>query len=71
MSNVTTLHPETKSLPSDELLTVNALAAELKRTPNTVRRYISNNKLPPFDQDLSQQQRGWKRSTLVQAGIIA
>lgn len=36
---------------------------------DTVRRMIKDGKLPSFDVKLSQKTCGWRRSTLVAAGV--
>ncbi|SAI72960.1 Uncharacterised protein [Bordetella ansorpii] len=36
---------------------------------NTVRRWILEGKLPPPDVDLSRKTKGWRLSTLLNAGI--
>ena len=35
----------------------------------TMRRWMRDGKLPPPDVDLSMRTRGWRRSTLIAAGI--
>jgi hypothetical protein len=41
----------------------------LKVSSDTVRKYIRDRKLPPYDVALSRKTSGWKRSTLVAAGV--
>jgi hypothetical protein len=41
----------------------------LKVSSDTVRKYIKSGKLPSYDVALSRKTSGWKRSTLVAAGV--
>lgn len=45
------------------------LATLLKVSSETIRRYIKEEKLPQPDVDLSIRVKGWRRSTLIEAGI--
>jgi predicted DNA-binding transcriptional regulator AlpA len=36
---------------------------------DTVRRAIKEKRLPPYDVELSRKTAGWKRSTLLAAGV--
>jgi hypothetical protein len=41
----------------------------LNVSSDTVRKYIKSGKLPSYDVALSRKTSGWKRSTLVAAGV--
>jgi len=43
--------------------------ASFQVTQETVRAWIKAKKLPPYDVVLSRKTKGWKRSTLIAAGM--
>lgn len=45
------------------------LQRKMRVSSNTVRRWMIDGKLPPPDVDLSRRTRGWRLSTLREAGI--
>lgn len=45
------------------------LQRRLDVSSETMRRWLKTGKLPPLDFDLSFKTQGWKRSTLLAAGI--
>lgn len=45
------------------------LQARMGVSSNTIRRWMQAGKLPPPDVDLSRRTRGWRLSTLREAGI--
>ena len=46
------------------------LETSLNVTSSTVRRWLKAGKLPPPDIDISRRTRGWRLSTLHNAGIL-
>lgn len=55
--------------PIDRVLWRSDLRAALGCSPDTLRRYIRDKKLPAPDVHLSQRTMGWKLSTLRAAGM--
>lgn len=55
--------------PIDPVIWRADLAKRLNRSSETLRQWIKAGKLPKPDVDLSQKTRGWKLSTLREAGI--
>jgi hypothetical protein len=53
----------------DTIIKPSDLRGTLKVCSETMRRWIKDGKLPPYDVRLSQKTCGWRRSTLVAAGI--
>lgn len=53
----------------DKIIWRRDLPALFKKSDETIRRWISEGKLPQPDVALSQQSRGWKLRTLHEAGI--
>lgn len=45
------------------------LQKKLNKSPETIRRWMQDGKLPPPDVNLSVRSRGWMLSTLRAAGI--
>lgn len=63
--------PETMAtaIEIDRILWRCDLRAALACSPDTLRRFIRDKKLPAPDVNLSQRTMGWKASTLRAAGI--
>jgi hypothetical protein len=53
----------------NEVIKRSDLPRLLKVSSDTVRKYIKSGKLPSYDVALSRKTSGWKRSTLVAAGV--
>jgi predicted DNA-binding transcriptional regulator AlpA len=53
----------------DEIIKPPELRKALSVCSETLRRMMKQNKLPPFDVRLSQKTCGWRKSTLIAAGI--
>jgi hypothetical protein len=53
----------------NEVIKRSDLQKLLKVSSDTVRKYIKSGKLPSYDVALSRKTSGWKRSTLVAAGV--
>jgi hypothetical protein len=53
----------------NEVIKRSDLPRLLKVSSDTVRKYIKSGKLPSYDVALSRKTSGWKRSTLVNAGV--
>lgn len=59
----------TEQAHDDPILTRAYIMERLDKKADTVRKWIKSGKLPPPDVALSRKTMGWKRSTLVAAGI--
>ena len=66
---MTTPAPIAAELAIDRVFWRDDLRAALQCSPDTLRRYIRDKKLPQPDVNLSQRTMGWKASTLRAAGI--
>lgn len=64
MSNVTQQSPT-----DDPVIWRPDLQARMEVTGNTIRRWIISGKLPPPDIDITRRTKGWRLSTLREAGI--
>lgn len=70
MTTTTDTTPPAAAAAPDPIILRRDLAALLGGlSGETMRRWMRDGKLPPPDVDLSLRTRGWKRSTLVAAGI--
>lgn len=64
------MQTQTKQAPeTDRVIWRTDLQTELNVTSNTVRRWMLSGKLPPPDVDISRKTKGWRLSTLHEAGI--
>ncbi len=57
------------SISDDTVIWRRDLQDMLRVSTETMRRYIKEQKLPKPDVDLSNRTKGWKASTLRQAGV--
>lgn len=57
-------------MTDDKVIWRAQLQAHLDVSSETIRRWMSNGRLPKPDVDLSRRSRGWRRSTLQRAGIL-
>ena len=59
----------TQKEPEDRVIWRPDLQQKMGVSSNTIRRWMIEGKLPPPDVDLSRRTRGWRLSTLHEAGI--
>lgn len=60
---------ESSAISEDRVIWRPDLQSKLNVTSNTIRRWINSEKLPPPDVSISHRTKGWRMSTLIQAGI--